>query len=53
MRAAQRPASVFDTPRTNTNRNLNDGAYTGAAAGGPSDDPTAESGSQDSLNASV
>jgi polyphosphate kinase len=53
MRAAQKPASVFDTPRANANRNLGDGAYTGAAAGGGSDDLAAESDSQDSLNASV
>ncbi len=53
MRAAHRPASAFDTGARKTKRNINGAVYTSSAASAAPDDPTTESASQDSLNASV
>jgi polyphosphate kinase len=55
MRAAQQPASVFDarTRKASTSRGLAGAAYTVPVGSAAPDDPTAESASQDSLNASV
>ena len=53
MRAAHRPASAFDTGARKTKRNINGAVYTSSAGSASPDDPTTESASQDSLNASV
>ena len=53
MRAAHRPASAFDTGARKTKRNINGAVYTSSAGSAAPDDPTTESASQDSLNASV
>ena len=53
MRAAQQPASASDARPGKANRNLGGVPYTLSAGSAAPDDPTAESASQDSLNASV
>jgi polyphosphate kinase len=53
MRAAQQPASALDARTGKVNRNLGGVPYTLSAGSAAPDDPTAESASQDSLNASV
>jgi len=53
MRAAQQPASALDARTGKANRNLGGVPYTLSAGSAAPDDPTAESASQDSLNASV
>src|SRR6266851_2639212 len=53
MRAAQHSPSAFDTRLGKTRRKINGAVYTDSAGSAAPDDPTAESASQDSLNASV
>ena len=53
MRAAHRHASVFDTSARKTKRELEGRIYTSSAGSAAPDDPSGESASQDSLNASV
>ncbi len=53
MRAAQHPAVKFDTHAGNNGSNHSGAVYTPGAGNAAPDDPTADSASQDSLNASV
>jgi polyphosphate kinase len=53
MRAAHRPASRFDTDGRKTKRNGNGAVYTPSAGSAAPDEPSSESASQDSINASV
>jgi polyphosphate kinase len=53
MRIAQRPASRFDTEARKIKRSANGAVYTSTAGSAAPDDPTAESASRDSINASV
>lgn len=53
MRAAQHSPSAFDTRLGKTRRKIHGAVYTDSAGSAAPDDPTAESASQDSLNASV
>src|SRR5229473_3748196 len=53
MRAAQHSPSAFDTRMGKTRHKINGAVYTDSAGSAAPDDPTAESASQDSLNASV
>ncbi len=53
MRAAQHSPSAFDSRMGKTRRKINGAVYTDSAGSAAPDDPTAESASQDSLNASV
>jgi len=52
-RAAQQGASAFGTRAAKVNGKLTAAVYTGSAGSSAPDDPTDESSSQDSLNASV
>ena len=53
MREAQQGASTLGTARRKNGRNLATTVYTSGANSTTPDDPTANSASQDSLNATV
>ena len=53
MRTAQHSPSAFDTRSGKISRKIKEAVYTVSAGSAAPDDPTAESASQDSLNASV
>jgi hypothetical protein len=53
MREAQQGASTLATARRKNGRNLANTVYTSDAGSAAPNDPTADSASQDSLNATV
>jgi hypothetical protein len=53
MRAAQHSPSAIDTRSRKIGRKINGAVYTDSAGSAAPDNATAESASQDSLNASV
>jgi hypothetical protein len=53
MRAARHSPSAFDTRPRKTRRKIHGAVYTDSAGSAAPDDRTAESASQDSLNASL